>query len=462
MNYNYIITLHNRYTPKSKGFERNVIYSFMRIIRSQIAFKTNLCYSIPDVDTDCSIAIPIDVLANDQVVSEKKLVSMKVKALKHFLEHEFNYEGLSNNLKAVLGGLLNYKYDYSKMLYITNSINNKVVDVKLKEPTTEKVEIKRTEMGGIDVLNVYLPYMDEAMICLDVTRPYEEMGFSYNALHLFEHLLCSPWSELRKKTSMTNLNGFTSNLGNCLVYASMSDQKTFKLYLLKLCEWLRDSRKPNFWKEHEEELKREINRTISETKHRPTMNSFARSPGVAYAYDYDVSIFHYWSNQPMKLTIMHPFKGFDFSFDFGKLETASKPKIDTFKSVPLESLLESGPIVTAKIDPKEAAQFTLNFYKDGKCADGMFGYDIRYRELNKEHKFYEGDDSVFVTVPMFMISTYREFLKPETLKKLIVDMNIHISNLNGYLNEIYGFNRDVMNMRVNDFMQTYEFNHLDE
>ena len=459
MNYNYVITLHNRYINKATGFERNVVYAFMRIIRSQIAFKTNLCYSIPDLNKDCSITIPIDVLANDQVTTEKKLVSSKVKILKHFLEHEFNYEGMSNNLKAVLGGLLNYQYDYTKMLYISNSINDKIVDVALKTPTTAKLEIKRTNHNGIDVLNIYLPYMDEAMICLDVSRPYEEMGFSYNALHLFEHLLCSPWSALRSKSSMTNLNGFTSNLGNCFVYSLMSDQKTFKLYMQKMCEWLRDSRKLEFWHEHETELKRETNRTISETKHNPSYLSFARSPGTAYNYDYDISLFHYWSNQPMKLTIIHPFKGYDFEFDFGPMNKVAKPKIETFDSIPLETLVNSPAVVTSKVTPKEVAAMTLDFYKNGKVHDGLFGVDIRCRELYQGH-FYEDDESMLVTVPMFMLSTFRDYLKPETLKQLVVDMNIHLVTLSSYLDEFAG--SALHSMRQNQFMPTYDFNHLDE
>lgn len=461
MNYNYVITLHNRYSAKAKGFEHNVVYAFMRIIRCQVAFKTNLCYSIPEVNKDCSISIPIDVLANDQVTSGTKLVSMKMKTLKHYLEKELNYESLPMNLKAVLAGLLDYKYDFTRMLYISNSANNKTMNVNLMVPTTEKLEIKRNNYNGIDIMNVYIPYMDEALICLDVSRPYEEMAFSYNALHLFEHLLCTPWSKLRSKSAMTNLNGFTSNLGNCLVYSSMTDQSTFKTYLTKLCEWLRDSRKEEFWHEHEDDLKREINRTISETKHKPTYISFARSPGTAYNYDYDVSIFHYWSNQPMKLTIMHPFKGFDFKFDFGELVPVSKPKIEHFDYMPVEAPTFSSNVVTTKVTSKFAAKATLDFYQENKCIDGMFGVDVQYREVSKD-KFYEGNDAIFVTVPMFMISTYRDYLKPETLKKLIIDMNLHIDSLNNYLFEIYGFNKNAPNQRVSQFMNTYEFNHIDE
>lgn len=460
MNYNYTITLNNRYSSKANHFENNAIYGFMRILRAEIAFKTTLCYAIPDPNKDCSITIPIDVLANDQIQDTKKLINSKVKTLKHFLEHELNYEGLRQGFKAVLAGVLCYDFDFSKMLYISNSVNDKHVDVNMKKPTLEKLALTRKTVDNVDVLEVYMPYMDEALICLDITRPYDEMGFSYNALHLFEHLLCTPWSTLRRKSLMANLNGFTSNLGNCFVYAAMSDQKTFKLYVDKLCEWLRDSKKKSFWDEHQDAIKRETNRTISETKQAPSYISFARSPGTAYDYGYNTDIFHYWSNQPMKLTILHPFKGFRYDYKFGKAETVKKPTIEKFNYMPLAS--NSFRAVTNKVNPKDVARYTMDFYEGKPVADGMFGYDVRYREINKENnKFFEGNDALFVTVPMFLLSTFRDYLKPESLKKLMIDLNLHISDVDSYLFEIYGSN-NLFNNRMNEFMNFYEFKHLEE
>ena len=155
----------------------------------------------------------------------------------------------------------------------------------------------------------------------------------------------------------------------------------------------------------------------------------------------------------MKLTLIHPFKGFHFEYEFGPLMKVTRPKIEKFDYLPIESLENARRMTSQKLTTREIAKRMFDYYENGIICDGMYGVDICVRELNRDNDFYEDELRLMITVPMFALSTYRDHYKDESLKKLIIDMNLHIPNVGSYLYEIYAYPE--ANARVTPYMSNY-------
>ena len=81
-----------------------------------------------------------------------------------------------------------------------------------------------------------------------------------------------------------------------------------------------------YWEnEDDPEIILQIKRTISETKKEPSFTKFARSSSKAYELKLNKHVFHYWANQPMKLTLIHPFKNYKYpKIEFKDLEETKR------------------------------------------------------------------------------------------------------------------------------------------
>lgn len=269
------------------------------------------------------------------------------------------------------------------------------------KPTSNKIK-KAPKPLSDEVVEIQVPYIRDGAIIIDFSRPFEEMGFMFNGLHIFEHLMCTPWVHM-KKFSMENLvclNGFTTNLGLMYIYTVHNSKASFQVYLDEMISWLNKIRTPGFWHEHmkDEDVQMEIERTISETIDVQWMVDFARSSGSAFEGNYREDVFEYWSNQPLKMTLIHPYQDV-FIPHLDSPRHVQKPSIPTFDYLPMQVLTTQSLVTYKKSSRKELTEQVCDALMYGLVLKGDTGVDIQ--RLNGDGSYFE----------ISLLSTYREDVK---------------------------------------------------
>lgn len=363
---------------------------FAHALRSAIGIRTELAYHIPDVREDNSIIIPIDVLSNRDAKTEEELRKDRIADLKKFLKSGIDYTMLPMYLRRSISLL----EDVPKV-YIGDK------EIRVKNPFTSGIR-KAEILDEGEFIQVVSPYDTSSIIAFDYSRPYVEMSFSYNALHFFEHIMCSPWVTMKGGVNnrLITMNGFTNDLGLCFVYSACSDRATSQKYLDAEIDFINEARKNGF---KEEDIKREVSRTISETKGEPYLACFARNSGKTFNDVYDEAILRYWVNQPIKCFIVSPWK-----LDIKKLVKAKKvnrPSIPRFKTIPYEVFLakssDDGFVrINVKTKPAEIAKKIEE--TDARRLSFM-GVDVVSTYYHHDKK-YEG---MYEYLPIYALSTCR-------------------------------------------------------
>lgn len=432
-NYNYIIELRNRYySPKKNELEIRAIRSFMSILRSYIAIKTDLCYNIPPITKVCSIIIPVDVLSSEDAMSYRSIMVKKVAKLKSFLEHKIDYNGFLSEHKMNLSALELYHFDYERMLYITSPQIKNTIDVKLKPCLLTKTTIKTYQYGEDCYTEVINPYLIESLIAIDVSVPYLEMGLGYNLLHIYEHLLCSPWVAMASTATdeIVTMNGLTTDLGNCYVYVSPKNKETYRKCLANELEWLYGLRDEDSFGKHVPHVEKEIQRTISETKSERNYTQFARSPGNAYdlSIKNELNVFQYWANKPLRILLIHPFPSCNLeTFNVSALSTAHPmrelklPPLPTFNYFPYCAIANSRmEKTTMKMSQKEMTDVFRDFYLHDKVADGQFGVDVKARDIDAMANDFYHDSNIFLFFPLQAMLEFRGQFTDKEIQQIIV------------------------------------------
>ena len=190
------------------------------------------------------------------------------------------------------------------------------------------------------------PYLKNYGVYINLTVPYTDMGYYYNALHLYEHLMTRCWTNLDNK-EVIDKNGTTYPNGICYVYTIHSTLESMKIYAISSILWNINSRKDDFWDKHKDELNTETERTISETRDQRTLFTHGRSNCTAYRFNYDTKVFNYWSRLPFNILIMGPSPMQELQLNHEKInkefiKTQSlkpiQPNIETFKYLPLDAI----------------------------------------------------------------------------------------------------------------------------
>lgn len=443
--YNYSLIIKNRYyNDKRSLVEKEAIRALMLIIKQTIQARTNLCYYATFNEKDCSILIPIDVLDNKDVDVYHKLIKKKLGTLKNYLERDIDWEKLNDEFKVVISALSLYRFDYSHMLYVISSSFKNRIDIELKPPTIKKTVIRTYKFGNDTFVEVINPYISQSLIDFDFSTPYSEMSILYNALHVYEHIMCIPWGDLEpiKNERLKYMNGFTASIGVCHVFAMCENYDTFEKYFKAECKWLFASRSEKFWSKNSKPIEMQITRTISETRNEPQFVSFARSPGCAYDFDYNIKLFRYWSNRPVNCLLVHPYEQFDLTktsinvlashHPCTRLKCPAAPKFDYYPF----SALAIGDVhaTTEKKDTKEMIKLLTDYFIDGIVPDGAVGVDVVRRDLTMKHEFFK--DNCFSYIPMCIITQCNAMLPENIARQIIVYMFTHtFGNLQMWIEE---------------------------
>lgn len=341
---------------------------------------------------------------------------------------EEEYDETSISIKPIDEIIEENENSIEEVQNMTGGVKSKAKASKSKDKAkSSSNEIKKASKSLSDeVVEIQVPYIRDGAIIIDFSRPFEEMGFMFNGLHIFEHLMCTPWVHM-KKFSMENLvclNGFTTNLGLMYVYTVHNSKASFQVYLDEMISWLNKIRTPGFWHEHmkDEEVQIEIERTISETIDVQWMVDFARSSGSAFEGNYREEVFEYWSNQPLKITLIHPYQDL-FIPHLDSPRYVQKPSIPTFDYLPMQVLTTQSLVTYKKSSRKELAEQVCDALTHGLVLKGDTGVDIQ--RLNGDGSYFE----------ISLLSTYREDIK--NFKDILKLIMLFESSTLGLLEPIY-------------------------
>lgn len=238
----------------------------------------------------------------------------------------------------------------------TTSTLSLLLDIKqhplnIKYPDNiQEAQIKRITLPDTSTITyISDPYIRGYGVYSNLTLPFSEMNYSYNLLHLYEHLMTGSWN-LLNKANITVFNGCTYPNGLCYVFTNHNFIDSARMFLVADLLFRIKSRNENFWNKPENRtiFEREIERTISETRHERTLSSPGRSDCTAFDFNYNIPVLTYWSRLPFNylvigsdsleaLMIKHDMISKEIEkYPTAKLTDQDKPKIRNIKHFPAE------------------------------------------------------------------------------------------------------------------------------
>lgn len=386
----YITIEYNEQQPLTK-YTRILLHKFLVLLNGHIGANTNLNYHINPIK-DFKIKIPIYVYTNDEKkMTTAALIDKRVNTLINHLENidwskhaNLQEQWLIYSLKTVG---IDIASDFLISTFTDPSIGYEDLDhqqLKIKTPVIHQPKIKRiTYADGSTILYLSSPYLSDYGVFANLSTTFNEMGMSFNALHLYEHLMTYAWKDIKfDKTKM--MNGSTWPQALCSVFVITGNLEAMKTFSASFIKFYLESREPGFWNkpEHIESLKLETQRTISETRTERTLSSLCRSDLHAYDFQYNTKIFEYWSQRPFDLLIAGPdnleklYMNKQTIDNFIKLHQPrkiAKPQNVIYKTLPLDTIkmkqLKQFRILAA--DKQEIKNYLLRPNPANRCLYGI-------------------------------------------------------------------------------------------
>ena len=340
----------------TNNYSKVLLHRVLSILNALIGAHTNINYHIEKV-VDFTIKIPIFSYTNEEKkLSLYDLVDKRINTLRDFLE-TINWDTMTNKIDRwavislrTLG--VNISTDLVLTVKIDPTINYpQISDEPLCIPFPKVVlpELERVKFSDNSTIT-YLssPLLTDYGVYVNLSVTFDEMGMSWNALHLYEHLMTKGWDNINN-TNLVLMNGVTWPNGLCSVFAITSDIPCMKTYAASYIKYFLESRAKDFWKQQTnlDSLKLETVRTISETHNERSLTSLARSDLHAYNFEYNTNIFTYWSNKPFNIFIAGPdpieklklnSQTIESYIKINPINHITRPRNITFKNLPIDTL----------------------------------------------------------------------------------------------------------------------------
>jgi hypothetical protein len=301
-----------------------LLRAILEVVNGLIGAKTSINYNITPVhEDDMSLHFPVYIYTiEEKSMDPIDLIHARVATLVEFLTN-FQWELCEKTLlwlaRAAL--ILGIRFDF-QVYTLTPELQRFdpiVQKVSMRSPEAAVVYpriVKHVFSDGSDVRYLYDPYLMDCAIYRNMSVTFDEMGMSYNALHLYEHLVTKCWKDL-PMTDVISFNGATYPIGECYIYTIHSTAASMKQYAAKLLDFMLRSRDAAFWDDPDTlaDIRLETIRTISEAHGEKTLACIGRPDVKAYSFAYDTRIFRYWSNQPFDILICTSEIGYTLKHD---------------------------------------------------------------------------------------------------------------------------------------------------
>ncbi len=285
---------------------------FLQRLNVIIAGQSTLNYHMIPLSNKPMIYIPVFPYKRSDFTNDmEKLVRDRINTLKEFLStYEFDKER-SNILWYFRGILIMRQREFSgeklpPLFKIENKDYNVVEYADIRKDTNVKYPtMKRYRLTDGSYISIWHdPYaIDNHVILCNLSKPFSEMRYQYNALHLYEHLMTYAWKNVDHEKE-AYINGLTVVNGISNVFAVLNTKEAMMEYLDKYIDFILKSRDKSFWIKNKEMLRTETIRTISETRAARSFSSPSRSDPAAYDCNYNIDIFCKWSNEPFDILLI--------------------------------------------------------------------------------------------------------------------------------------------------------------
>jgi hypothetical protein len=416
-----------------KQIVKKATYGLMVHITRMISLASDVCYHPNNIVYNAQkqqFIIPITIQYHNEEGDILTIINKRVEAIKNTIS-KLKFE--SNKLKFIARTLNQYKVDPFNFLQLSYFIDNESelisTPIELKLPKVPNFEIKEYyyKKGNFRHLEYIDPLLVDYGLYIGLSKPFKEMGYSYNALHIYEHMMISGWKKLNS-ANLKDINGGTISTGVCYLYNIHSTKKSLKKYAREYVKFHQLTKNKKYWKkELYDDLKRETIRTYSETQHVKNLNDFARTDATVYSeMIYNIKPFVKFSQDEFTILTVSPEP---IKFKFDKYIPDVKPdKIElterTYDYIPLTAIRNNDFVVLNKKD------MTEEIYNKNAC---MFGIDCVGLILDDDTKESETLNTVLLFMLKNKIEVINEFMKNKTMP---ID-NYNFSNINVYCN--YGF-----------------------
>lgn len=427
------------------------IDTFISSLCGLIGAKTDVNYHAYTGATNGEVYISLHVY-NEKVNTTLELAQTRLNTVVKYLEnldltHEQSY------ITKLLNILIHNDINIDDFLYasVVNRANESVyidaVPIRMKHPTKYKrIKVKRVNFDdGSTITFISDKCATNYGIFINLSVPFSEMNMSYNALHLYEHLMMQCFYNIPEQELDDN-NGSTYPNGLCFVYTTHKTLLSLKAYLNHAIKELFDTRDVDYWKREDTaaRIAFETKRTISETRHTRTMIDFGRSDLHAYTNGYDSNIFSYWSNKPFDVIVTGQNIKPDI-IDLTKINkyalkhpinNVPKPNIVHYNTIPIDVLMnkEFSATIVKKCDKeyikdlfshsyKNTEQNTQEFLNNGLIDYGPYGYlygmDCKIISLRESMASYN--------TYMMPIVFYNKMYTPQELEHVLNATNVPVS-----------------------------------
>jgi hypothetical protein len=436
------LQLHPRDPKTIPENSKKFLMVILSYLNGMIGAKTNINYNIIPVSHDFIMKFPVFPYSNEEKeIPIKQLILSRARTLITYLK-DFKWENCEKRIlwlvRAVeLSGINLETFFTLSTISPHSNIEAIVKDIKIKKPLIFYQTIEKHIFSDGSIIR-YLrdPYLENYGIFQNLSVKFDEMGMSYNGLHLYEHLATKCWKDL-PNTNLIEFNGSTYPVGLCFIYTIHSLEDSLKLYINALIKFTLNSRDENFWDNiMKEDIKLETLRTISETRNEKTLASMGRSDHSAYDFKYNTKIFEYWSNKPFDILIATP--NLDFSVKIDAIESAiSQHKMREIKRP--ENIKFSTPIY-------DAFKFHYLSKEYTKRVDEK---EIKNNSLTCKPQYFYGIDCVMVSASN--IGQYMSILYP-----LLFNWRVFEDNLESIFCNVIIPNRcELFNKSLNE-MHNYD------
>jgi len=402
---------------------------FIHLIRL-ISLQTDVCYYPNNIEYSGQthqFKLPITVQYHNDEGDILQIINKRVKAIKKTIS-SIKFE--SNQMKFVARTLKMYKVDPFNFLQLTYSLNDGAElisePVELHLPNIENFKITETRYpsGNFRHIEYIDPLLNDYGLYIGLCKPFNEMGYSYNALHIYEHMMTTCWDKLNQK-DMIELNGATFPTGMCYLYNIHKTKKSLKTFTREYVKYHCKTKNPKYWKEKlSNDLKRETIRTYSETQDIKSLKDFARTdPSIYENMIYDVEPFVKFSNEEFTILTVTPEK-INFKFDKYIINEKYDIKLKkrTYDRIPLSAIRNVNNLVV--LDKKD---LTMELYNKYSVLFGVDCVALCLDDYNRECEHLN-------TVLLFMLKNKIEVIKDFLKNKTMPIYNSLFSNIDVYCN----------------------------
>lgn len=282
---------------------------FMKRLNIIIAGQSTLNYHLIPVSSVPYIYIPAYPYKRSEFNGDvESLIKERIKTLKQFLS-TYRFDKDETVVRLLLRRLLRSKRE-TKGKHGLFKIENKDTGITEYADVSSDLSIINAQINryrltdGSYVSVYYDPYLiDEYTVVCNLSKPFSEMNYQYNTLHLYEHFMTYAWKG-NDRSHEVYVNGLTVVNGISNVFAILDSPATLMDYFNKFISFNLSARDKNFWLKNKEMVRTETIRTLSETRASRNFSLPSRSDPAAYDCNYNLDIFCKWSNDPFDILLI--------------------------------------------------------------------------------------------------------------------------------------------------------------